>query len=87
MPGVTDANTLLLIAQPCYSPGMTKKPFLLTINEVAEMINKSPQTLRRWDDEGYFPAVRVGKRRDRMYRPKDLMDFLKGKDFQKTKKK
>ena len=34
----------------------------LTVNEIAEHLKLSPQTLRNWIDQNRLPAVRIGRR-------------------------
>lgn len=46
---------------------MPKKVKLLKIREAAELLGVNPETLRRWDRDGTFKAVRVGKRGHRLY--------------------
>ena len=40
-----------------------KLPELLTIRQVAKILNVHPTTLRRWDKIGKLKAIRVGTRR------------------------
>jgi excisionase family DNA binding protein len=54
-----------------------KLPNLLTISQVAQILNLTTTTLRRWDDSGIFKAIRVGKRGDRRYRNFDVINALK----------
>ncbi len=52
---------------------------LLTIRQVAGILNVHPETLRRWDKKGKLKAVRIGERQgigDRRYRRKDIERFL-----------
>lgn len=52
---------------------------LLTIKQVATIMNVTPQTLRRWDKSGLLKAVRVGVRRgigDRRYVKSDVRDYI-----------
>ncbi len=37
--------------------------------EAAEMLGVNPETLRRWDRDGTFKAVRIGKRGQRQGTP------------------
>jgi len=53
-----------------------KKEKLLTINEVSEMLNVHPETLRRWDNEGKLKAVRIGDRGHRKYKYSDIKDLI-----------
>ena len=46
---------------------MPKKTKLLKIRQAAEMLGVNPETLRRWDRDGTFKAIRIGKRGHRMY--------------------
>lgn len=57
----------------------TKKemPKLLTIKQVAEILNVHVETLRRWDKRGKLKAIRVNERGDRRYRPKDIEKLIK----------
>ena len=49
---------------------------LFTLNEVSEALGVCKETLRRWDNGGKLKAIRVGDRRDRRYRLKELNEFL-----------
>lgn len=41
---------------------------LFKIHEAAaEILGVNPETLRRWDRDGTFKAIRIGKRGHRMY--------------------
>lgn len=53
---------------------------LLTLEEAAKILRVKPATLRRWDNEGHFKAVRIGTRRgvgDRRYRLEDIDAYIK----------
>jgi len=57
-----------------------KLPKLLTINQVAKIINVHPATLRRWDKAGELKAIRVGTRRgvgERRYHREDVVKLIK----------
>lgn len=54
-------------------------PKLLTIRQVAEILNVHIETLRRWDKSGKLRAIIVNERGDRRYDPKDLEAILKNK--------
>ena len=50
-------------------------PELLTIRQVAKILNVHPTTLRRWDKKGKLKAIRVGTRRgvgERRYHREDI---------------
>lgn len=50
---------------------------LIDINEAASLVRVSPETLRRWDNEGKLVAIRVNDRGDRRYREIDILEFIK----------
>ena len=52
---------------------------LLNIKEAAAFLNVSEMTLRRWTNDGSLSCYRVGKRRARRFRPKDLVAFLENR--------
>ncbi|MBI4038705.1 MerR family transcriptional regulator [Candidatus Daviesbacteria bacterium] len=52
-------------------------PPLLTLNQVSQILNLSPWTLRQWDNQGKLKAIRVGNRKDRRYRKEDISIILK----------
>ncbi|KKR86995.1 MAG: binding domain protein, excisionase family protein [Candidatus Curtissbacteria bacterium GW2011_GWA1_41_11] len=49
---------------------------LLSINEAAALINVHPETLRRWDNEKTFVAIKVNDRGDRRYKESDILEFI-----------
>lgn len=49
---------------------------LLGIKEAAQLLSVSPATLRKWDNEGKLPAIKISERGDRRYRKNDLLKFL-----------
>ena len=52
---------------------------LLTIRQVAKVLNVHPDTLRRWDNNGKLKAVRVGTRRgvgERRYHRDDIVKLM-----------
>ena len=48
----------------------------LTLSEAAEIIGKSKETLRRWDNDGILTAVREPVSNYRVYRKADIEDLL-----------
>lgn len=52
-------------------------PQLLTIQQVAKILNVHSETLRRWDKKGRLRAIRVGSRKDRRYRKEDIDNLIK----------
>ncbi|QQG43374.1 MAG: helix-turn-helix domain-containing protein [Candidatus Daviesbacteria bacterium] len=56
-----------------------KLPELLTIKQVAKILNVHPTTLRRWDKKGKLKAIRVGTRRgvgERRYHREDIIKLI-----------
>jgi excisionase family DNA binding protein len=52
------------------------KPEILSISEVAEMLNVTPMTLRRWDKAGILKAFRPSQSSKRRYHKKDVIAFV-----------
>ena len=49
---------------------------LIGIEDAARILKVHKETLRRWDNSGRLKAVRVGSRKDRMYRVIDVINAL-----------
>ena len=49
---------------------------MLTINEVAQLLNVHINTVRRWSNQGTLKTYRVGSRGDRRFRQEDIDNFL-----------
>lgn len=62
-------------------------PELLTIRQVARLMQVHHNTLRNWDNSGILKAVRIGKRGDRRYRKQDVLGFIEKRFDNKTEKK
>ena len=58
---------------------MAKKTKLLKIREAAETLGVNPETLRRWDRDGSFKAIRIGKRGQRMYDEAEILKKISAK--------
>ena len=54
-------------------------PELLTLAEACDILKVHPNTLRNWDTNGVLPAIRIGVKRVRRYRKKDILKHLEGK--------
>jgi len=54
---------------------VTKKYY--SLNEVSQILGKSKETLRRWDREGKFPAVREPMSQYRIYKKEQINTLLK----------
>lgn len=55
---------------------MPNKKKLLKIREAAEMLGVNLETMRRWDRDGTFKAVRIGKRGHRMYDEGEILKLI-----------
>lgn len=56
-----------------------KLPELLTIQQVAKVLNVHPATLRRWDKKGKLKAIRVGTKGgvgERRYLREDIIRLI-----------
>lgn len=49
---------------------------LLNIKQAAKVLNASEISLRRWSDSGKLPCLRIGVKRERRYRMRDLLGYL-----------
>jgi excisionase family DNA binding protein len=49
---------------------------LLTLTEASAVLGVSKITLRRWTKSGALRCVRIGRRKDRRFRPADLEEFI-----------
>ncbi len=49
---------------------------MLTARQVADFLQVSISTVRRWSDKGMLKFYRIGSRGDRRYRRDDVMKFL-----------
>jgi len=56
-----------------------KLPNILTMQQVCELLNVHPNTLRNWDNNGILKAIRFGSRRDRRYKKEDILKILSKK--------
>lgn len=55
---------------------LENEPEILTIQEVAEILNVSTQTLRRWDNQGIIKSFRATKTHPRRYHKADVIKYL-----------
>ncbi len=62
---------------------------MLTVREVARLLNIHTNTVRRWGDKGILRAYRITSRGDRRFKREDIDRFLtelnrNGGDFRKA---
>lgn len=58
---------------------------MLTVGDVADLLNLHINTVRRWSNQGILKAYRIGPRGDRRFRREDVNGFLKeGEMWQPT---
>lgn len=64
-----------------------KMPDILTLQQACEILNCHPNTLRKWDNNGFLKAIRFGSRGDRRYQKEDILGLIKQKygDFRRGK--
>jgi len=53
-----------------------KNDEIITLQEACELLNCHPNTLRKWDNSGFFKAIRFGKRGDRRYRKSQVLKLV-----------
>ncbi len=51
-------------------------PDLLTLEQVSELLQVHPNTLRNWDKDGTLKAIRIGARKLYRYKKEDVIKFL-----------
>jgi len=62
-------------SRPQFTPSNTMTwPELLNLEQVAQILGVSKWSLRKWDNEGKFNAVRVGTHR--RYRKEDVIKAM-----------
>ncbi|MBI2855711.1 MAG: helix-turn-helix domain-containing protein [Chloroflexi bacterium] len=49
---------------------------MMTIEEVARLLNVHTNTVRQWNHRGLINAYRLGPRGDRRFTEKDVVEFL-----------
>ena len=49
---------------------------MLTVREVARLLNIHSNTVRRWSDRGILKVYRITRRGDRRFRREDISHFL-----------
>ena len=49
---------------------------MLTISDVANLLNVHINTVRRWSNQGILKVYRLGSRGDRRFRQEDITSFL-----------
>lgn len=54
----------------------TDVPELITLKEASQILKVHPNTLRNWDRKGVLKAVRIGVKKIRRYRKKDIKSLI-----------
>ena len=49
---------------------------MLTVKEVASVLNLHSSTVRRWEKEGLLTSYRIGPRHSLRFKQEDLLDFV-----------
>jgi len=49
---------------------------MLTVKEVASLLNIHPNTLRRWSEQGRIVTYKINSRGDRRFKRSDIEKFL-----------
>jgi excisionase family DNA binding protein len=49
---------------------------MLTVKDVARLLNIHVNTARRWSDQGILKSFRITRRGDRRFRQEDIVHFL-----------
>jgi len=49
---------------------------MLTVKEVASILNLHSSTVRRWEKEGLLKSYRIGPRHSLRFKQEDIFDFL-----------
>jgi excisionase family DNA binding protein len=49
---------------------------MLTVNEVAHLLNIHPGTVRRWEKNGHLKSCRIGPKGSIRFRREDVLKFV-----------
>ncbi|MBI2644555.1 MerR family DNA-binding transcriptional regulator [Candidatus Uhrbacteria bacterium] len=60
----------------------SKKNEIISIGEAAKILGVSQQTLRRWDEKGFFPSIRIHPTGNRQYQRQEIAEFIRKKTMQ-----
>lgn len=55
---------------------INKLPDLLTLEQVSNLLQVHPNTLRNWDKDGTLRAIRLGARELYRYKKEDIIKLL-----------
>ncbi len=53
---------------------------MLTVKEVADLLNVHPLTIRRWEKKGHLKSYRIGPKGVIRFNREDLSDFIINRD-------
>ncbi len=58
---------------------------MLTVNEVAHLLNVHPVTVRRWEKKGQLKSYRLGPKKVIRFRKEELFSFINHNNTQEAR--
>jgi len=74
--GITKERVRQIVKGKPRRPKPLPSKVMLTIRDVAQLLNLHINTVRRWGDKGILKSYRIGTRGDRRFRREDVYRFL-----------